>query len=400
MPRIDAESCFGRILDWEQGGYCAVAPADPDYEVARSYLNETLVLETRFRCPGGEVRLLDAFTMRCGGREEPYCQLVRIIEGTSGAVNMNVELSPRFSYGEMRPWMRQHSGGVFSALGGDYALVISSDLELTKVSRHDLHGQFTVRKGERLHLSIENKPPYHVHPDAPEPVPLSEIDERLARTVAWWEQWSRQARISGPDAAAVLRSAITLKALTNAPTGAIAAAATTSLPEVIGGERNWDYRYSWTRDSSFALQSLIALGFEKEALGFRYFLERTTADNAGELHVVYGVGGEHRLTEVPLDSLAGYRGSKPVRIGNAAHQQVQLDIYGELLEVAWQSSLHGVPPDEDYWSLLVQIVDTVTTAWERPDCGIWEVRSTPEHFVHSKVMCWAALDRGLRLSER
>ncbi len=247
-------------------------------------------------------------------------------------------------------------------------------------------------------MSIEYRPPHELYPVAPaRPQTARELDRRLEQTLGWWKRWVAQ--IDEPWDPAVVRSAITLKALTYAPTGAIVAAATTSLPESPGGERNWDYRFTWIRDSAFALRSLGELGLTSESRGFRNFVERTAAGSADEIQVLYGVGGEHRLYEHELSELSGYRGARPVRIGNAAEGQLQLDIFGELVELSWQAQQHGDAPDDDYWTFLMQTVDKVCAEWRRPDQGIWETRAHPEHHVHSKVLCWTAVDRGIRLAE-
>ncbi|HYV01626.1 MAG TPA: glycoside hydrolase family 15 protein, partial [Actinomycetota bacterium] len=235
-------------------------------------------------------------------------------------------------------------------------------------------------------------------PHPTEPPDLAELDRRLDETVKWWRRWSSRARLGGPFGEAAVRSAMVLKALTNAPTGAMVAAPTTSLPEVIAGPQNWGYRYSWVRDSTIAARSLAELGREEEADGFRRFVERTSAGHAEDVQVVFGVGGERRLTEFTLDELEGYRGSRPVRIGNAAATQVQLDVYGHLLDLAWRWHARGHSPDDDYWRFLVGLAEDAAHRWREPDRGIWEERGKPRHFVHSKVMCWVALDRGIRMA--
>jgi GH15 family glucan-1,4-alpha-glucosidase len=226
-----------------------------------------------------------------------------------------------------------------------------------------------------------------------------QVDDRLQMTIRWWRSWCKSVDYAGPDRVAVLRSALVLKALQNAPTGAIAAAATTSLPERIGGPRNWDYRFSWIRDSFLSVRSLAFIGFTREADGFRRFIQRSSAGSAHDLQIMYGVGGERRLTEIELPYLEGYRSSAPVRIGNGASEQLQLDAYGELLQLSWNWHQRGHSPDDDYWRFLSDLVDVACERWKDPDRGIWEVRGEPRHFVHSKVMCWTAVDRGIALAE-
>lgn len=399
MPRMDAPSLFGRLLDWRRGGYCCIRPEPvTDCEIERRYLPGSLVLETRFRDRRGEIRLLDCMAMRPGGREEPYRQVLRIVEGVEGEMEVAVDVAPRFVYGEIRAWLRHHAAGFFTAIGGDAGLILCTDLDLRVVDRNDVSARLTVREGDRYRLSMEYERPHRLHPHPPRELPCRDMDERFDATVEWWERWSSQATWPHGDDG-VLASAAVIKGLTNAPTGAIVAAATTSLPEALGGPRNWDYRYSWIRDSSFALEALGELGFHAEAHGFRDFVERTTAGDHTEVQPLYGVGGEHFLPEVELDWLEGYRGSRPVRIGNGAYDQLQLDAHGELLELAWRASLRGHPPDDDYWQFLCDLVEAVCERWQEPDRGFWEVRDGDHHFVHSKVTCWAAMDRGVRLAQ-
>jgi GH15 family glucan-1,4-alpha-glucosidase len=335
--------------------------------------------------------------MTRGGRERPNNELLRVIEGVRGRMRLAIEVSPRFDYGQVRPWIRQEGIRLYSAIGGNDALLVWSDADIAPVGRHDLAATIDVRAGQRVRLSLRFVRPERLddHPaSAPSP---EQLDGRLDETVAWWWRWSSKGRMEGPHAPASLRSALVLKALTNALTGAIVAAPTTSLPEVMGGSRNWDYRFSWVRDSSFAVRSLAELGHDAEADGFRRFMERSAAGSAEDLQTLYGVGGERRLVELGLRA-EGYRRSRPVRVGNAAATQRQLDVYGHLLELAWRWHERGHSPDEDYWRFLVDLVEAAAAHWEEPDCGIWEMRGKPRHFVHSKVMCWVALDRGLRLA--
>ena len=400
MPRIDLGSSFGRLLDWQKGGYCSVEPVDgEETTLFRRYLEGTLVLETTFRNSGGEARLFDCFAIGSGEGREPQCRLLRVIEGVRGRMDLILRVSPRFDYGEVKPWLRHHGMHVYSATGGNDALVISGDLDLTMVDRHDLEGKFLVRAGQRVRVSIAYVEPHRIEAVTPQPTDPEKLDGDLEHTVRWWREWSSQARLESPDAPGAVRSAIVLKALTNADTGAIAAAATTSLPESPGGPRNWDYRYAWIRDATFSVRSLAAIGCRKEADAFRDFIERSSAGGGKDLQIMYGVGGERRVTEVTLDHLEGYRGARPVRVGNAAARQLQLDVYGELVEHTWRWHQRGRSPDDDYWRFLLDIIETTAERWQEPDHGIWEMRDEPRHFVHSKVMCWVAFDRGIRLAE-
>src|SRR5438105_163118 len=313
LPRFDSGSCFGRLLDWDQAGFCSVKPQDPDYRKFRHYVEGTLVLQTTFRTGGGEVRLTDCFAMRRGGRDNPHRQILRVIEGTRGRVDMHVQVEPRFDYGEVRPWIRKRHLNLYTAIGGDDGLVISCTQSLDQVDGHGLEGRFPVKAGEKVYLSIQFGHPEAIDTVPPEPLNPDDLDRRLDETVKWWRRWSSRGRLDSSDGPAAIQSAMVLKGLTNAPTGAIIAAPTTSLPEALGGHRNWDYRFSWIRDSAFALRSLGELGFDAEADGFRRFVERSAAGNEEDLQIVFGPGGERRLVEIEIEELEGYHRSKPVR---------------------------------------------------------------------------------------
>jgi GH15 family glucan-1,4-alpha-glucosidase len=399
MPRFDSGSCFGRLLDWKGAGHYSITPATEDFDFFRRYVVGTLVLETTFRTGGGEVKVTDCFTMRRGGRDNPHRQILRVVEGIRGAMELRLEIVPRFDYGEVRPWIRRHGLRQHSAIGGNDGLLIFTDVELDVFEEHGLAGDLQVRAGERVRLSMQYVHPEEIDPDPPDPPSPEDLDRRLDETVEWWRRWSSRGRLESPDGPAAIHSAVVLKSLVHGPTGAMVAAATTSLPEKVGGGRNWDYRFSWIRDSTFALQALGELGFDAEAEGFRRFVERSAAGNAGDLQIMFGVGGERRLVEVELDFLEGYRRSRPVRAGNGAYTQDQHDVYGELLALSWRWHQRGHSPEDDYWRFLVELVETAAARWRRADPGLWEVRGKPRHFVHSKVMCWAALDYGIKLAK-
>jgi GH15 family glucan-1,4-alpha-glucosidase len=398
MPRFDSDSCFGRILDWDGGGYLSIQPRS-GHRSRRRYVEESLVLETIFTSEEGSIRILDFFAMHAGGRELPHRQLIRIVEGLEGSAAIRVEIVPRFDYGELRPWMRYVQDHVYTAIGSNDGLLIWSDFPLKRMGKHDLQAEAVVEGGRRLRLSVQFAPPerldvYPRHIPTPD-----ECDARLEETLEWWRKWAARIEIDGDGRASAVRSAIVLKGLTYPPTGAIVAAPTTSLPGAPGGERNWDYRYSWVRDSAFTVRSLAALGAEVEADFFRRFIERSAAGSADDLQIMYRVDGNRWLPEIELKHLDGYRGARPVRVGNRAAHQIQLDVYGELLELAWRWHKRGRTPSEDYWRFLTELIDAAARLWIHPDRGIWEVRGKPQHFVHSKVMCWAALARGLSLAD-
>lgn len=401
MPRIDANSVFGRILDRQRGGHCKLCPdlEEDKYERSRRYLDGTLILETTFKTDGGQARLYDCFAMKTGGRIHPLNQLIRIVEGVEGEVPMKAELAPRFDYGLLRPWMRRcNDDKVITAIGGHQGLLFSGDITFDDIGNSGCRGSFTIAEGQRRYLAIAYRLPHELDLNKVEIIDTEEIERRFQDTIKWWRNWCSQMSYDGANKKQVLTSAMVLKGLTNAPTGAIAAAATTSLPERIGGSRNWDYRYSWVRDSVFTVSSLAKLGFRKEADGFRRFIERTAAGEASELQVMFGVGGEHYLPEHEISDLEGYRGSAPVRVGNAAANQMQHDVFGEILHLTYRWYLQGNSPDDQYWDFIIQLVDRTRKMWRSPDHGIWEIRGEPRHYVHSKAMCWAAFDRAIHLA--
>jgi GH15 family glucan-1,4-alpha-glucosidase len=398
LPRFDSDACFGRLVDWRKGGHCAIAPLDPDCRATRAYLPGTLVLETTFTCPQGEAKLYDFFAMRAGGRRHPRRQLLRVLEGMRGRVAFRLEISPRLDFGAVLPWIHPHSNRLHTVVGSNKGLIVSGDIDLALDGDHDLAGEIVVGAGERRRLSIQFIAPEERLDAAKGSFVVAEIDQRLEETVNWWRQWA--SRISLPDSggACTLRSAIVLKALTYAPTGAIVAAPTTSLPETPGGTRNWDYRFSWIRDSIFTVHALASLGCEPEAGAFRRFIERAAAGNADDLQVLFAVDGMHRLPEIVLPELEGYRGARPVRVGNAAAEQFQADLYGLILEQTWRWRQRGAVIEDHYWKFLEEVVNAAVARAPEPDHGIWEIRAAPRHYVHSKAMCWAALNRGIALA--
>lgn len=402
MPRVDDDSCFGRLLDWERGGYCLIAPTSAEVTSHRRYVPGTMILETHFTTDSGEVKIFDFFAMdgKHDAPENPAFDLVRLVEGVAGEVDIRVEVCPRFDYGEVMPHMRRHPAGAYTATGSNKGLIIHADMALEVIEHRDLQGSFHIRAGQRHRLAIQFESPELIeHAIASGTVSADTLDRYYEGTQRWWSEWSGHIRAPYGDDPHTLRSTIVLKALTFERTGAIIAAATTSLPEWTGGERNWDYRFSWIRDSVFTIRALNELGYVREANRFHQFIQRSSAGSADQLQIMYGVDGKRRLTEVELCWLEGYRGSKPVRIGNRAASQTQLDIYGELLEMAWESHVDGHPTEPDYWQFLLDVINTVCRRWQEKDHGIWEVRGNPDHYVHSKVMCWAALSRGVMLAK-
>lgn len=398
MPDVDSDSCFGRLLDWEKGGYCLIAPQEPEVVAQRRYLPDTMILETTFHSSGNEARLYDFFVMH--PEEQGAFSLVRLIEGVRGEMRCELRVCPRLDLGEIIPHVRKHRDGIFSAVGSNKGLVFQTDIDVEIVDRSDLCASFAVAEGQRRRLGIHFRRPETIGESlAADTFPSMGEDGGLARTRSAWSQWADSLKIPSEDDVLTRRSALVLKALTVEQTGAIIAAPTTSLPEWIGGVRNWDYRFSWVRDSVFIVRALYRLGCVDEAERFMRFIQRSSAGSARQLQIMYGVDGKRRLTEVRLDWLEGYRGSRPVRVGNFAFRQNQLDIYGEIMELAWVWHDSGHEIDEPYWDFLVDVVDTACERWREKDFGIWEFRGGPRHHVHSKAMCWSAVDFGIKLSE-
>ncbi|HEY7147675.1 MAG TPA: glycoside hydrolase family 15 protein [Streptosporangiaceae bacterium] len=391
-PRFDSPACFTALLGDEDNGHWLLAPTSAQIPgerrgvVSRRYQDDTLVLETEWRTFGGVVRVIDF--MPCAG-EAPV--LVRIVEGVSGAVEMETVLRLRFGYGQVVPWVRRINGSVAAVAGPD-SVWLRTPVRLT--GREMAHqASFVVRAGERVPFVLSW---ISSHLGAP---PVIDPEEALTRTRKFWTDWVSKCTYRGEYRDAVVRSLITLKALTYQPTGGIVAAATTSLPEDIGGVRNWDYRYCWLRDATITLEALLRTGFVDEAAAWKTWLVRAIAGDPGDVQIMYGVGGERRLPEWEADWLAGYEGSAPVRIGNAAVSQRQLDVYGEVIDALSLGRQAGLSFDRHTWSLLRALLGFLEKNWDQPDEGLWEVRGPRRHFVHSKVMAWVAFDRAIRMAE-
>ena len=400
--RFEARPVFARILDWSKAGFFRIAPLEDDYEPTRRYLPGTNVLETTFTSERGTLVVTDFFSYRVPGPEEdahaahPDHQLIRMARCTEGEMPVKVKLVPRFDYGLTTPRLEMLDSDLVVVYGGADALVLQSELPFGHAERSATTGNRTLHAGEEAFVVLTYQLPHEL---SPERLTKEDVSTRLETTTRTWKAWSDRCAYDGPYREQVVRSALVLKALTNAPTGSIVAAATTSLPEEVGGERNWDYRFSWLRDSALTLNALFALGYDEEAQAYMAWLRRTTAGRASELQIMYGVGGERLLPEVELDWLEGYRGSRPVRIGNGAYSQFQLDVFGELLDTAWLYRRHSGEIDDVFWDFLSRVGGAVIERWQDPDQGIWEIRGEPRHFVYSKVMAWVALDRVIRLAE-
>jgi GH15 family glucan-1,4-alpha-glucosidase len=382
FPRFDSPACFAALLGTPDHGRWLLAP-ESVVRTTRRYRGDTLVLETTHETESGVARVVDLMPVR--GRAP---DVVRVIEGVAGTVRLRCELAPRFDYGAQRPWVRSLDGA-YQLVAGPDALVLRTPAELHR-DRDAVVGDVTVGAGEQVPFVLTW---HESHSDLPDP-----IDGRreIELTESWWQEWAARCMYEGPYRDAVVRSLVTLKALTYQPTGGIVAAATTSLPELVGGPRNWDYRYCWLRDATFTLLALMRAGFDSEAEAWRSWLLRAVAGDPAQTQIMYGVAGERRLDEWEVGWLPGYEGSTPVRVGNAAARQLQLDVYGQVLDCLYQARTDVGPGEPASWEVQRRLLDFLTTTWREPDEGIWEVRGPRRHFVHSKVMAWVAFDRGVR----
>ena len=398
MPRFDSPALFSRILDSNKGGFYKLAPAKISSSIRR-YLPNTNVLETSFTTSTGTGVLIDFMPVHrhVVMPREPLevtdsQRVVRILHCTKGRLDFEMDCYPKFDYGTIVPHASLSSPTTGMAHGGSEAVSVYCSSQLTVVN-DGFRSRGVIFEGEKLYSTVSNQVSFS---HQSEPLTPNELEKELTDSTAFWEDWAAQCTFQGEHREAVLRSALTLKALTYAPSGALVAAPTTSLPEVIGGERNWDYRYTWIRDATFALYALSIIGYTGEARAFKDWLEWSTSGRARDLQVMYGLGGERRLTETEIPELEGYMNSKPVRIGNAAYDQFQLDIYGEIMDSAHIFRKFGGAVDADYWEYLRRVVNFVIDHWREPDEGIWETRGGRQHFVFSKVMCWVAMDRAIK----
>ncbi len=383
MPRFDSGACFAALLGTPEHGRWRVAPVGAEQRWSRSYRQSTLILESEVTTPTGRVRLIDFMPPR---DEDP--NIVRIVEGLAGEVAMVTELTIRFDYGNIVPWVRRIDEATVAIAGPD-GLAVRSPVELHGENLHTV-GMFTVRAGERTHFTATWFPSARTPP-----VPVAPL-EALAQTEAYWRDWTATCCHAGEYREEVLASLRVLKALTYAPTGGVVAAPTTSLPEHLGGRRNWDYRFCWLRDAALTTGAMLDGGSRAEAESWLQWLLRAVAGDPADLQIMYGLAGERRLDERELEWLPGFAGSQPVRVGNAASTQLQLDVYGEVADAVCAARTHGIEVDPDTLSLLVTLLSWLEDGWRLPDAGLWEVRGPSRHFTHSKVMAWVAFDRGVR----
>ncbi len=387
LPRFDSPACFAGLLGTAEDGRWLIAPQDGNARAARRYLDDTLVVETRFETGTGSVCIIDFLARRDGASD-----LVRIVRGKRGTVAMRTELIVRFDYGSAIPWVTRRDDGRLQLVAGPDRLLLDTPVEVRGENMHTV-GEFELKAGEEVSFVLTWTLSYK-----PDPAPISAA-AALEKVSGFWTGWAAAFRPADEWADAVLRSLLTLKALTHWETGGIVAAATTSLPERLGGSRNWDYRFCWLRDATFTLYALMEGGFLEEAKLWRDWLERAVAGSPEQLQIMYGVAGERRLDEYEVPWLMGYQGASPVRIGNAAAGQVQLDVYGEVLDAFYVGRHAGLAPDRSGWALGIALLDHLETIWDQPDDGIWEVRGGRKHFTHSKVMAWVAFDRAVRTAE-
>ncbi len=385
LPRFDGAACFASLLGDDDNGRWLLCPAGKVVHSSRAYRGDTLILETDFETDEGAVRVVDLMPI------DPAMRVIRQVIGLRGTVKMKTELVIRFDYGQRLPWVRRVDQALSATAGPD---------TLRLVTPVDLRGEgmktvaeFTVHEGETVPFVLS----WHRSHYAPEP----EVDakESIATTERFWTEWIDRCKFEGPHRAMVRRSLVVLKALTHARTGGMVAAVTTSLPELLGGSRNWDYRYCWLRDASFTTRAFLAAGYTEEARDFSAWVVRVAGGDAHQLQIMYGIAGESRLEETEVEGLSGFGGSLPVRIGNAAHHQLQLDVYGELMAVIYECYAAGIDSAGDEWGVIRELLGCLEEIWEKPDSGIWEVRGEPQHFVFSKIMAWVAFDRGVRIAE-
>ncbi len=385
-PRFDSEACFAALLGTPEHGRWLVAPREAA-KITRRYRPNTLVLETHFETEDGAATLVDFMPVRCRNST-----IVRFVIGKRGKLSMQTELILRFGYGGIVPWVTRVESGALRAIAGPDMVLLHTPVhvygkDLTTV------GEFTIARGETIPFLLIYSPSHLPPPQTVDPT------EALAETETYWREWSAKCRPAGRWTEAVKRSVMTLKALTYAPTGGIVAAPTTSLPERLGGQRNWDYRYCWLRDATLTLLGAMHAGYYEEAQAWREWLLRAVAGSPAQLQIMYGIGGERRLDEWVADWLPGYEKSAPVRIGNAAHTQLQLDVFGELMDTYHQARRGGLTSNESGWAIQLEFLKHLKNIWRQPDQGIWEMRGPAQHFTYSKVMAWVAFDRAIKSAE-
>ena len=387
-PRFDSDACFAALLGDARHGRWLLAPKDPNAKITRRYRGDTLILETRFETASGVVVIVDFMPPR-----DSFSDVVRIVSGERGVVEMQTEFIVRFGYGASVPWVTRIQPGAWQAIAGPDKVILRTSAPMRGENLKSV-ANFTLRAGETVEFVLTYT---SSHLDAPT---ARDATQALADTERFWHQWVAKRKQSGPWSEAVTRSLITLRALIHDPTGGIIAAPTTSLPEQLGGARNWDYRFCWLRDATLTLLAFMNVGCYEEADAWRAWLLRAIAGNPEQLQIMYGVAGERRLTEWEVSWLPGYEGAAPVRIGNGAHAQLQLDVFGEVMDALHQGRRGGLPVLDAGWALQCELLKHLASIWREPDCGMWEVRSEPRHFTYSKIMTWVAFDRAIKDAEQ
>jgi GH15 family glucan-1,4-alpha-glucosidase len=392
LPRFDSDACFSALLGTEENGHWRIAPAAKDYKVTRRYREGTTILETHFETEEGAATLIDFMPL---AKDEEHVDVFRIVRGDRGRVSMRMDLVLRLGYSEMIPWVQRTDFGLRAVAGPD-ALELHTRVEL-KSKNYRTYAEFSVGEGATVPFALAWHPSHRDREVNIDP------QTRLDETETWWRTWSGRCRFGDhephPWRDAVVRSLITLKALSYHPTGGIVAAPTTSLPEEIGGSRNWDYRFCWVRDATLTLYALLNSGYREEARAWGGWMMRASAGHPSQLQIMYGLSGERRLNETELPWLPGYEGSKPVRIGNAAYDQLQIDVYGEMMDALHVARKYQLEPSRNAWSFQLALLQNLKRKWPRPDKGIWEMRSGAKHFTHSKLMAWVAFDRAVKAVE-
>ena len=387
-PRFDSDACFAAVLGNADHGRWLIGPVDPAARATRYYRGDTLILQTQFETADGVISVVDFMPPRSG-----QSNLVRLVRGERGTVAMRMELTVRFGYGARVPWVHRQDDGTLRAIAGADQAVLRTSIPLRGEDLKTV-GDFTIGAGQEVAFTLTYAPSHLPPPDPVEPATALKATERF------WSDWSGRARLEeGQWRKPVIRSLITLKALTYAPTGGIVAAATTSLPETLGGIRNWDYRFCWLRDATLSLLALMNAGYYEEAGAWREWLLRAVAGVPAQAQIMYSITGENRLTEWEIDWLPGYEGAKPVRIGNGAHGQIQIDVYGEVMDALYQAQRGGLASSADAWALQQAFLAHLAEIWREPDRGVWESRRPPRHFTFSKVMAWVAFDRGAKIAK-
>ncbi|MBV9506754.1 MAG: glycoside hydrolase family 15 protein [Acidobacteriia bacterium] len=387
FPRFDSEACFAALLGDAENGYWRIAPKRNPTRVSRRYRQGTLILETEMETPDGTIILTD-----CMQRRGRLSEVLRLVRGKEGVVPMQMELSIRFGYGQIVPWVVKLPDGRLRAIAGPDQLILQTPVA-HRGKGFKTVADFEIRKGEEIPFSLTWDQSFRPAPE------LTDVGRAIAAVEQEWKEWSARCKVCGEYTEAVLRSLITLRALGHSDTGGIVAAATTSLPEVMGGERNWDYRYCWLRDSTFTLYALMESGYCDEAKAWQEWLMRAIAGAPDKMQILYGLAGERRLDEYALPHLRGYMNSKPVRIGNQASGQLQLDVFGEVLDSLYQARRMGMPVTKDVWNMELGLIEHLESLWREPDEGIWEVRGGPKNFTWSKIMVWVAFDRAIKTME-